>query len=367
MSFQKLIALFNKLVAGAGRLSELSAEAEWDRLHSIEAFRALLERMRARADRTGGEFSLVEFSTRHVQTDDASLMYLVRTLKGHLRLSDEAGRLDRHSLGVVLPSASAEDAWNLADRVGLHYPLDLPLPECKVYRYPTDWLSNKSAQAGEAKRPASEKKPVHAMEPLFARRTPTWKRCLDVTAAAAGLIALTPLFALVALSIKITAPGPVFFRQWRTGRGGRKFQLIKFRSMVVDAESQKQALMDRNEQDGPAFKIKHDPRITPLGRFLRATSIDELPQLWNVLVGDMSLVGPRPLPCHEAAACSRWQRRRLDVVPGLTCTWQVAGRSSVSFAEWMRMDLRYVHSRSLQKDLKLLLRTVPAVVFGTGS
>jgi lipopolysaccharide/colanic/teichoic acid biosynthesis glycosyltransferase len=154
----------------------------------------------------------------------------------------------------------------------------------------------------------------------------------------------------------------VFFKQWRSGRGGRPFLCYKFRTMVVDAESRKKQLLARNEQDGPAFKIQDDPRVTPLGRFLRKTSIDELPQFWNVLRGEMSLVGPRPLPCHEAEACRGWLRRRLDATPGLTCIWQVYGRSRVSFAEWVRMDLRYIRSCTLWHDVKLILQTVPAVL-----
>jgi lipopolysaccharide/colanic/teichoic acid biosynthesis glycosyltransferase len=143
--------------------------------------------------------------------------------------------------------------------------------------------------------------------------------------------------------------------------------MYKFRSMVSDAESRKADLLALNEQDGPAFKITGDPRITRLGRFLRDSSIDELPQLWNVLKGDMSLVGPRPLPCDETANCLDWQRRRLDVTPGLTCIWQVRGRSQVTFNEWVRMDVEYVQRRSLWCDVQILLATVPAVIARRGA
>ncbi len=143
--------------------------------------------------------------------------------------------------------------------------------------------------------------------------------------------------------------------------------MYKFRSMISDAESLKSQLMELNEQDGPAFKITADPRVTRLGRFLRDTSLDELPQLWNVLRGEMSLVGPRPLPCDESDACLGWQKRRLDVTPGLTCIWQVKGRSQVTFNEWVRMDLQYVGRRSLWQDLKILISTVPAVLQRRGA
>ena len=137
--------------------------------------------------------------------------------------------------------------------------------------------------------------------------------------------------------------------------------------MTNDAEARKAALRQFSEQDGPAFKLTNDPRLTPVGKFLRETSLDELPQLWNVLKGDMSLVGPRPLPMDESAECAQWQRRRLDVTPGLTCIWQVKGRSKVTFAEWMRMDVNYICRRNIWHDAKILLETIPAVLFRRGA
>ncbi|HEX5270896.1 MAG TPA: sugar transferase, partial [Gemmataceae bacterium] len=218
---------------------------------------------------------------------------------------------------------------------------------------------------GGAEPPAE--KGVAALEAVFVRPMPRWKRAIDVLGSAVGLVLLLPVLAAAAVAVRLSSPGPIFFAQRRSGLGGRPFRMYKFRSMVVDAEARKAALMARNEQDGPAFKIKHDPRVTRVGRFLRATSIDELPQLWNVLKGDMSLVGPRPLPVAEADACDLWQRRRLDVTPGLTCIWQVRGRGKASFADWVRMDLEYIRSQSLPQDLRLLLLTGPAVVLRKGA
>jgi len=159
----------------------------------------------------------------------------------------------------------------------------------------------------------------------------------------------------------------MFFKQWRIGLGGNAFQMYKLRTMVVDAEEKRNSLLELNEQEGPIFKIKNDPRITPLGRMLRTTSIDELPQLWNVIKGEMSLVGPRPHLPHETAAYDPWNRRRLDVTPGLTCTWQVGGRSKIGFEDWMRMDIRYIRRRSLANDIHLIFKTIPAVLFGKGA
>lgn len=196
---------------------------------------------------------------------------------------------------------------------------------------------------------------------------PMWKRVLDVVGAAAGLAALSPLFLAAALGVLLTSGRPIFFRQRRAGLGGEPFWIYKFRTMGIDAEQRRKELAALSEQDGPAFKLRNDPRVTPFGRLLRTTSIDELPQLWNVLKGDMSLVGPRPLPCDESDACAAWQRRRLDVTPGLTCIWQVRGRSTVTFAEWIRMDVAYMRRRTLVHDVWLLLCTVPAVLRRRGA
>lgn len=192
------------------------------------------------------------------------------------------------------------------------------------------------------------------------------KYAADYCLAAVGLLVLLPLFTVLAVLIKLTSVGPVFFRQERVGLNGRKFMLYKFRTMVADAERLKAGLLAANEVDGPVFKIERDPRVTRLGRFLRKTSLDELPQLINVLQGEMSLVGPRPPLAEEVAKYSHWQRRRLSMKPGITCIWQVNGRNSVHFEEWMRMDLEYIDKWSLLLDLKLLLKTIPAVIFGTG-
>jgi exopolysaccharide biosynthesis polyprenyl glycosylphosphotransferase len=210
--------------------------------------------------------------------------------------------------------------------------------------------------------------------PLIHFQTPpgdTWelvfKRFIDVTVSGALLIVLSPLFVLLALGVKTTA-GPVIFRQTRVGLNGRLFDILKFRSMVDGAEMALGDLKSVNEMRGPAFKLKNDPRITAFGRFLRRFSLDELPQLWNVFVGDMSLVGPRPPIPGEVSLYERRSRRRLSMRPGLTCTWQVSGRNNISdFDTWVKLDLDYIDNWSLSGDLMLLVRTIPAVLFGTGA
>jgi exopolysaccharide biosynthesis polyprenyl glycosylphosphotransferase len=193
------------------------------------------------------------------------------------------------------------------------------------------------------------------------------KRALDLVGSAAGLLLLSPVLLLVALAVTLDSPGPVLFRQRRLGLAGRQFTLYKFRSMRVGAEAEQAVLAARNEMDGPAFKIRQDPRVTRVGRFLRRASLDELPQLWNVLRGEMSLVGPRPPLPEEARRYERWQRRRLSVKPGITCTWQVSGRNEVGFRRWIELDLAYIDGWSLWQDVRIMLRTIPAVLLGRGA
>jgi len=194
------------------------------------------------------------------------------------------------------------------------------------------------------------------------------KRIFDMAVALVLLILLTPLFIIVALLIKLTSPGPILFVQERVGRSKRPFRFLKFRTMVQDAEKQQSALEELNEASGPVFKMRKDPRLTPVGGLLRRTSVDELPQLINVLLGDMSLVGPRPLPVRDYQAFdSDWHRRRFSVRPGMTCLWQVAGRTSIPFDRWMELDMQYIDHWSLWLDFKVLVSTVPAVVSGKGA
>ncbi len=204
--------------------------------------------------------------------------------------------------------------------------------------------------------------PVHHSQTRLAA-----KRVIDLLGAAAGLVAVTPVIALAALAVKASSPGPAFFRQTRCGLYGRRFTLYKLRTMVNDAEQQKEQLSHLNEMRGPVFKMRKDPRITPLGRWLRRFSIDELPQLWNVLRGHMSLVGPRPALPPEVAQYETFERRRLSMRPGLTCLWQVGGRNRVSdFDDWVRMDLEYIDAWSLTLDLRILAQTIPAVLRASG-
>jgi exopolysaccharide biosynthesis polyprenyl glycosylphosphotransferase len=203
--------------------------------------------------------------------------------------------------------------------------------------------------------------------PRFSWRTEA-KRIIDLAGATLLLLFTAPILLLAAIAIKLNSAGPVFFIQERVGLNKRRFRMIKFRTMSVDAESRMKEIEHLNEKTGPIFKIRNDPRITRVGRWLRKTSVDELPQLINVLLGDMSIVGPRPLSLRDALRMElAWQRRRFSVKPGLTCLWQVSGRSNLSFEQWMQLDLEYIDHWSLGLDVSILLRTIPAIVLARGA
>jgi len=376
-----------------------------------EQMNIAIQRESARADRSGGEYALVLFRIRNRDHASLSTVRLAKTLLGRIRATDDIGWYDEDHLGVLLPDTSAAGAWRFAESVSGLASQRTHRPLCSVYCYPTKWFTDDEAPATPLLRHDSnnnghdtdsnhqdhgngtgngndryavrnlipyfldgvkaglEQPPsaVHRLETLLVRPLPWWKRAIDVVGAATGLIIASPIMGIAALAIKLTSRGPVLFQQKRAGLGGQPFTIFKFRTMVVDAEAQKALLKAKNEQDGPAFKIKDDPRITRVGQFLRKTSIDELPQLSNVLLGDMTLVGPRPLPVNESDACEGWQRRRLDVTPGLTCIWQVKGRSRISFAEWVRMDVSYIRRRTFLHDVAILAQTIPAVLMRRGA
>lgn len=194
-----------------------------------------------------------------------------------------------------------------------------------------------------------------------------FKRGFDLIGASVGIAVALPMIAIAATVIRLTSAGPVFFKQTRSGRNGRSFEMIKLRTMTADAEKKKADLLALNELDGPVFKISNDPRITPVGRLLRKFSIDELPQFWNVIRGDMSLVGPRPPTPDEVMQYTGSERRRLSMRPGLTCLWQVSGRNQIGFDDWMKLDLEYIDDWSLVNDAQILARTIPAVLLGRGA
>ncbi len=242
------------------------------------------------------------------------------------------------------------------------------MPQCSVYSYPEAWSDAQSENKPEAADTRRVKFPVEpAVDPFKRNPLPLWKRAMDLGIAPLALLLLSPLLLLAALAIRLDSKGPVFFKQRRAGSGGKPFMCWKFRTMVDGAEAQKIQLMRFNERSGVAFKMSGDPRVTRVGRILRKTSLDELPQLFNVVRGEMSLVGPRPLPVDEAMQQDPWHNMRLEVAPGITCLWQVYARHSNCFDTWARLDIEYVKKRSFLLDLKLLLMTIPAVISMRGA
>ena len=335
--------------------------------YSSDEFRAIIRREQLRSDRSGLSFSLITAQIRDTAHVERKVRRLEKVFADRLRATDEAGRLADRNLGIVLPYTDAAGAWKVAEDLQ-DSSFGITHLTCDVFEYPVPPSMYDVDDDDGVNRPLPSPVLYTQGQTPFRNVIATGvKYVVDFTGASLALLISLPVMATAAAAIKLTSPGPILFRQVREGQDGRPFSIYKFRTMHDGAEAMRDALADFSEQDGPAFKMTDDPRITPVGRVLRSTSIDELPQLWNVLRGDMSLVGPRPLPIRESLSCDAWQRRRLEAKPGLTCTWQVHGRSRVSFDEWIRMDLRYIRSRSLLLDLKLLLQTVPAVLSRRGA
>jgi lipopolysaccharide/colanic/teichoic acid biosynthesis glycosyltransferase len=321
-------------------------------------------RERVRADRSNTLLAILVIALPAHRRRSQDYRFLYGILNRRLRITDTAGLLHDGRIAVLFPDTGKDGAWKVTSDICEYYPLGHERPDCEVFLYPDEAAPFNDDSQPRAKRPVTSY--AHPLDSLFANPTPFIKRSVDILGAAVGLIVAAPFLAAFAALIKLTSSGPVIYSQLREGLGGRQFKIYKLRTMFVDAHQQQSALRALSVQDGPAFKLEHDPRTTRIGHFLRRTSLDELPQLWNVLKGDMSLVGPRPLPTRESMECLPWQRQRLLVAPGLTCFWQVKGRSTVTFVEWMRMDLQYVRRRSLRCDLQLLLATGPAVFLTRG-
>jgi len=380
-------------------------------LHSPEKLRFILERERSRSDRTGDEFSLVVFNLSGTGALDYSAVGLLSNiLTIRIRATDEVGWFEKGRVGVVLPHTPSEGAWRFADNIARELAATThEAPSRRVFTYPSKWWSSQDTnepymQNGDAGAeympmaptsrpgekeggreaegeetgeglargetniaPTDNSRSVGDLEGILVNRSPVWKRLMDLAGSTVALVIFTPVMLLVAIAVKFTSRGPVFFKQQRAGLGGKPFMLLKFRSMCMGAEAKKQELMKYNERKGPAFKMEHDPRVTPIGRFIRKWSLDELPQLINVFVGDMSLVGPRPPTMDEVPQYDSWQGERLNVKPGITCIWQITARHDSDFNKWVRLDIAYKRKYSILMDFAILLKTLPAVISRKGA
>jgi lipopolysaccharide/colanic/teichoic acid biosynthesis glycosyltransferase len=278
---------------------------------------------------------------------------------GHNRVNGKAnGHALKHVNGEGASSDSRSSGAPVAARLD-HQPTHQPTKAARdLLKFVQSGFENEIEEPGL---------PAGHVGDLLAAPLPFWKRVIDIVGALCGILIFSPLMIVAAIGVRLSSPGPIIFKQKRSGLAGRPFQIYKFRTMVNNAESKRKELEALSEQDGPAFKITNDPRLTTVGKILRKTSVDELPQFFNVLKGDMSLVGPRPLPCSESEGCLPWQKHRMNITPGLTCIWQVKGRSRVGFDDWVRMDMAYMRRRTFWRDIQIIFATIPAVLLRRGA
>lgn len=373
-------------------------------LLSISDFRQEIRSERLRVERRGIPFCLLKVTLIGSSRTPNELRRFVKLILGNVRATDERGWLGRFTVGLLLvdtpemggrcvldrlerlaidnrfesrfelqvfdPEGMGSDDWRSnGDDSGIHriekaHPTDLVRPAVLT-------AMGSPAVGAQVTASSSNHRRTDVLEAMQSYKEQSvtrlaLKRGVDVAGAAVGLVFATPILLGAMAAIRLTSSGPAMFTQLREGRGGRAFRIYKLRTMYQDAEAKQAALRELSERDGPAFKLKNDPRVTPVGKFLRATCIDELPQLINVLLGDMSIVGPRPLPVSESRACEHWQRRRLDVRPGMTCHWQINKHKVETFDQWMRLDLAYVDRGSLWTDLVLMARTLAVPVARRG-
>ena len=351
----------------------------WENINSTEKFAAILEREIARADRNGQGFSLVSFEMDNSDLNSELYRKFQHILSERLREADVFGWLDSRHIGALLDNTPLPGAWNFVRSLEEKITPPDSLPRFTVNSYPADWRGddkeNKVSQKNSAEEMASEKRgtvPESDFRPVVTCRMPLWKRSLDIVGAAIGLLILSPLFLLISVFIKIVSPGPVFLKQERIGYGGKPFVLLKFRTMKVDVDTtaHQQLLSDlinggAHGKENPMIKLDDkSPQIIPYGKFLRKTYADELPQLINVLRGEMSLIGPRPPIPYEVAEYRRWYKGRFNVVPGMTGLWQVSGKNRLTFREMVCLDIRYRQKQSIWLDIKILLKTPLVIMSG---
>lgn len=350
-------------------------------------FDAAFELESIRSERSGHPLSLVVFTMRGDEDVQACVEVLCTAIEERKRQYDTVGLPEAHRIGVLLPYTGAVGARAFAEDVlqrsglengrafasvssnegglnGIATPESTDAPAPKIEVAVPEEVAEEAATPADA---PTDSRSVASIWHEFQRKPSIGKRTLDIAGSGAALVVLSPVLITAAALVKWSSPGPILFAQQRAGQFGRPFMLLKFRSMYIDAEARKQDLLHLNEMDGPVFKIKNDPRITPVGRWLRRWSIDELPQFYNVLRGDMSLVGPRPPTLDELPGYETWHLRRLTRRGGLTCIWQTSGRNNVAFQEWMRMDMRYMRRQSIWTDISLIAKTVWTVATGHGA
>jgi lipopolysaccharide/colanic/teichoic acid biosynthesis glycosyltransferase len=366
--------------------SRLLAKKVESRIPSKEEFNRILKRERARADRSGDVFSIVVFEVNYYDKSKLDEHHLVETISMRIRPTDDMGWFDVAKIGITLPNTNARGAKKLADDICKKISDKIQPPPYEVYTYPFgkgDNLKDPSQDIfnGEEDKTAENSelmtfKNIEAIkfenstgriEPLLVPRTPFWKRGIDIGFSLFGLILLFPVFLLIAILIKVMSPGPIFFKQKRVGYLGTPFLCYKFRTMHVNSDEaiHTNYLKHCIDSEKPLEKLdKGDPRIYPFGNILRTSCLDELPQLINVLKGEMSLVGPRPELYNIFPMYDQWCKKRFDAIPGMTGSWQINGKNTTTFKDMMREDIDYIVRKSFWYDAKILLKTFPAVLSG---
>lgn len=331
-------------------------------LYSIDKFNLIIKRERFRSDRNNQKFSLITFDVGRFNDSNTMVDDFIDILSSRIRISDDVGWFDSGRIAVLLPETKLKDAQRLAHSVCKTIAVSTPPPPCTVYMYPSlKWMDGDSYTE-----PSCPQENVHE-KIASGHRLPVWKRTMDIFGSLFGLIVLSPVLLLIALFIKVVSPGPVFFKQDRVGRSGKVFRFLKFRSMKVnnDVTVHRKYLKDLINGDSNGeeamTKLDNNSVYIPFGKILRITCLDELPQLINVLRGEMSLIGPRPCIPYEAEEYLRWHSRRFDITPGMTGLWQVSGKNKTTFKEMIRLDIKYSVERSFMLDTIILLKT-PIVV-----
>ncbi len=343
-------------------------------------FLHILARERARAERSAHRFSLVVFETGTGEKSNNAQSHLLGELSSRMRATDEAGWLRQNRVGAILHNANTHNALTFANDIHASLNADgIQLP-FKVYSYPPEEKGNDSDRdtsenpgpKSNAGQRISHESPEEELHQLYAKKTPIGKRCLDLFGSILGLVLLAPLFILLWAVIKTVSPGPAFYKQTRIGLGGRQFTLLKFRTMEVNADTTRHRKYlasliqgEKTQRSCAQAMAKLDDidcsHIIPFGKLIRKTYLDELPQLINVVLGDMSLIGPRPPIPYEVAEYQLWHTDRLDTTPGMTGLWQVSGKNQLSFEQMVRLDIRYIRQQSCWLDLKILLMTPVAI------
>ena len=345
-----------------------------DTINSQEKFSEIIKRERARSDRNGHGFSIVKYEVKESEINNPCLQKVLCLLPERIRLTDEIGWVDHDHIGVLLYASTLEDARSFARQIEESVRAEgVSMIRYSIYTYPSS-ADGYNMQGGDRDSFFQEQGPQKEPDLILTAnsRILKWKRCVDIAGASFGLLLCSPVFLLMAIFIKTMSPdGPVFFKQERIGYGGKPFMFWKFRTMNVNADTtahQKllaELIKDDSNTQGQGkvmTKLDHDPQIIPFGNILRKTCIDELPQFINVLLGDMSLIGPRPPIPYEVDEYDRWHKERLATVPGMTGLWQVSGKNKLTFKQMVRLDIRYLRQQSLWHDIKILFSTPKAIV-----